>query len=264
MPSFAKEYRHATVKLERDYAMTYDEILVTPEIAIKFLESNTVNRRIKEKIVRVLARDMSAGNWYANGQTISFYEDGTLCDGQHRLHAVVMSETSQRFIVVRGIEKKAAKSIDTQTVRSISDRLRISTGDLWFTSNKAAIIRFAMWVSGYTSKATADMFIAVASPESRTKIDFVTERIQRRKGIAAAPFLAAVASTYGHVDYDRLEQFCEALKTGICHGDQDTAAIRAKELALTFQPRCYRDRFGCISKCNGLFRLTVTERGCIN
>ena len=223
--------------------MTYEEERITPTLAKKYLEVNTSNRRVREKMVRMLASEMASGNWYANGQTISFYEDGSLCDGQHRLHAVILAGTPQSFIVVRGVERKAAKCIDTHNVRTVSDRLRIGEGDNWFTANKAAIIRFSLWIAGHSDKATADLIYNVTDLESRSKIDFVSSNIQRRRGIGAAPFQTAVASAYGYEDTDRLIAFCDSLKTGICRDKGDTGAVRAKELAMVAKPVSYTDKY---------------------
>ena len=55
---------------------------ITPKQAEKYLEENIENNRpILDRHVAVLARDMKAGNWVQNGETIKFNGTGALLDG---------------------------------------------------------------------------------------------------------------------------------------------------------------------------------------
>lgn len=64
-------------------------VLITPEMAEEFLKHNTRNRNIRLPYVEELATYMRQGKWDVTHQGIGFYEDGTLFDGQHRLHAII-------------------------------------------------------------------------------------------------------------------------------------------------------------------------------
>ena len=68
---------------------------------------------------------MLKGNWVFDGQPIRMTESGTVLDGQHRLSAIVLSETSQEFLVVSGIKSDAFKVMDTGKNRSSGDVLGI-------------------------------------------------------------------------------------------------------------------------------------------
>ena len=71
------------------------EETITPEIAKKYLEKNTKNYRIvNHKRVTAYAKDMETGNWQYNGDPIRFYKSGILADGQHRLLAVIKSNST--------------------------------------------------------------------------------------------------------------------------------------------------------------------------
>lgn len=61
--------------------------VITPERAAEMLSKNKSNRKINQANVRRIADDMLTGNYKLNGETIKFYADGTLADGQHRLTA---------------------------------------------------------------------------------------------------------------------------------------------------------------------------------
>ena len=100
-------------------AITYKQELITPELASKYLLANTKNfRKINWAVVRVYADDIKNGRWQHNHETIKFYEDGVLADGQHRLHAIVLAETPVRMDVIRGV-KNDVTILDNGTNRTL-------------------------------------------------------------------------------------------------------------------------------------------------
>ena len=77
---------------------------ITPEKAEEYLEMNTRNyRNMNQDTVNKYALDMRSGRWEENGAPISFYENGVLFDGQHRLKAIAKSGTTVKMLVVHGI-----------------------------------------------------------------------------------------------------------------------------------------------------------------
>lgn len=72
---------------------------VGPEEARELLAHNyDKNRNVRAGWVKALARMMRDGQFFAqNGDVIRIGRDGTLYDGQHRLHAVIESGTMQTF-----------------------------------------------------------------------------------------------------------------------------------------------------------------------
>lgn len=79
---------------------------ITPGIAERLLgDSEGYNfRNVDWKTVAAYAEDMDRGNWHQNAETISISADGRVVNGQHRLHAVVKSGTTQKFWVARGVD----------------------------------------------------------------------------------------------------------------------------------------------------------------
>jgi hypothetical protein len=119
---------------------TEEWMLVTPEMAEKWLATTVVNRHLRNYIVDQYARDMKAGSWADNGSALLFASDGeipdyaapegvrkvpegTLLDGQHRLWASIVSKTSFYTRVVSGVDPKAWKTIDSGLSRKPSDML---------------------------------------------------------------------------------------------------------------------------------------------
>lgn len=127
---------------------TFSVDTVTPEVAETWLGKNNRNRNIRPGTVRAYARDMEAGNWHLNGETVKFAPDGTLLDGQHRLHAVIASGATVQFLVARGVRPEAMRTIDMGLRRKYADHLKID-GGLNNASTLAALIRRAvMWEEG--------------------------------------------------------------------------------------------------------------------
>lgn len=70
---------------------------ITPERALDLLTGNTENRIIRPHVIEAYARDMKSGRW-RDGQGEPIHYDPkteTLGNGQHRLLAIIESETTQ-------------------------------------------------------------------------------------------------------------------------------------------------------------------------
>lgn len=98
---------------------------ITPKIAAKLLAANPHNRTIKEPKVRGIARDLEAGNWQLNGETLQIAFDGQLLNGQHRLTACIRTGITFETVVVRGLDHDVRRTIDSGVARSFGDRLQM-------------------------------------------------------------------------------------------------------------------------------------------
>lgn len=94
---------------------------ITPVMAKEMLRRNTSNRKLNQSHVIFLASEMSNGHWLFDGQPIRRTTAGGLLDGQHRLEAVVLSETTQKFVIIDGIKSEAFKVMDTGKMRNATD-----------------------------------------------------------------------------------------------------------------------------------------------
>jgi hypothetical protein len=102
---------------------TISFVTVTPEIAQRWLEGNTVNRSIRQGKVDQYASDMAAGLWTHSADTICFTPDGKLGNGQHRLLGVIQSNTTITFAVQYNVPLEAMVNVDTGSARTASDIL---------------------------------------------------------------------------------------------------------------------------------------------
>ena len=101
------------------YQLKITTEIITPKQAEKYLEKNIENNRpILDRHVAVLARDMKAGNWVQNGETIKFNGTGVLLDGQHRLWACVEAKVPFTSAVARGVP--SLEDVDRGRSRTMS------------------------------------------------------------------------------------------------------------------------------------------------
>lgn len=101
-------------------------MLVTPELAEKWLsESNPHNRHVKPHIVTRYAKDMKAGRWVFTGDPIQFDYEGNLLNGQHRLSAIIESDTPQRVSVWEGLDPSVQDAMDAGSMRVAGEQLQI-------------------------------------------------------------------------------------------------------------------------------------------
>lgn len=106
--------------------MRYQEVSITPEIAMKMLENNTGNRPISDATVKQYASDMKEGRWLKSGNTISVAQDGRLLNGQQRLWAIVESGTTQDFLVVEEENDQAFSIFDIGRGRTGASVLKMA------------------------------------------------------------------------------------------------------------------------------------------
>jgi hypothetical protein len=95
--------------------------IVTPALAAEYLKKNkTDNRSIRKNWVKTLADSIKRGEWVTTHQGIAFASDGTLIDGQHRLHAIAEAEVPVVLAVTTGIDASNAYMVIDQGVRKTS------------------------------------------------------------------------------------------------------------------------------------------------
>lgn len=121
--------------------MKIETVLITPKLASELLERNTHNRVLRNGYVNFLASEMEAGRWRDyTGDTIRIATDKSILDGQHRLHAVVLSGFSIKTHIAYDVDVNAMDVIDTGMRRQSSDTLFLS--GVKRSTIVAAVIKF--------------------------------------------------------------------------------------------------------------------------
>lgn len=231
--------------------------MVTPAMAKTWLAKNACNqRKLRAGVVERYARDIKAGQWTLTHQGIGINTRGELIDGQHRLHAIVLADTSVLMMVSTDVPCKAFSHLDLGMQRTISDVLR-GEGDEWVTADHISIARLL------EANGNSRQSVAGRSPfemkelvlRHRNAITFVLTSIERRvRGVTISPCLAAIASAYyGEKDRVRLSEFCAVLVSGVCREpSQDQAAIALRDFL--------KDNMGALSAASRIEMYLKSQR----
>lgn len=170
---------------------------INPTKALSLLAGSPGNRPIRKGHVAFLADQMLTGHWRPLSVVV-LDERGQILDGHHRMHAIAISGTSQRFIVVRGANSADRDVLDVNIARTLGDKLA-------FAGVKNALARAALMRWCVNALAGAGAFVKIATVEGYERwaplfaegIDFATEAMMR----SAANPLTRVAHVAGPIAF---------------------------------------------------------------
>lgn len=136
--------------------------MIDPVKAMNWLETNKFeNRRVDDRNVDKIARDIKNKKWIYDGNPIRFDTKGNVLDGQHRLWAIVKANRTVKSLVVRGLADEAVNVIDTGKTRSNADIMHFQ--GFVNTSTLAAVARLYF---GY-KEVGGDMNVWAGKPAQR-------------------------------------------------------------------------------------------------
>jgi hypothetical protein len=98
-------------------------VTLTPALAKLLIERNEKNRPVSETNLDRLKRDILAGRWKFNGETIIVSHDGKLNDGQHRCRAVMETGKPVETVIVFGPERESRMTLDQGVIRTVGHYL---------------------------------------------------------------------------------------------------------------------------------------------
>lgn len=104
-------------------------MLVTPDQATIWLQSNNINRTVRNHWVSQLANQIKDGNWIVTHQGIALSQSGVLLDGQHRLMAIQKAQIPVEMFVCTDADESIYKAIDCGIKRSMADLTRLGKLD---------------------------------------------------------------------------------------------------------------------------------------
>ena len=200
---------------------------ITPRQAQKWLnENNSGNRALREGVAEQYAADMKADKWTQCVDPIVFYEDGELADGQHRLFALIESDTAQDFIVVRGLDRASGLNIDTGLGRSVVDNGRISGLDDGLSVALVSAARACSYGMAAAGVRTSNADKLEMVKEHREACEWAIANGGKTKNISNSILHGALARAwYWEKDRERLAEFGHVICTGMANGDADSAAV---------------------------------------
>ncbi|MCP4549485.1 MAG: hypothetical protein GY835_23770 [bacterium] len=198
---------------------------ITPEKAATLLKSNNRNRHVRRASVRGYCAEMIAGRWRVTHQAIAINSDGSLLDGQHRLHAIIMSGLTIRASVCRNADPQTLSCVDTQTERTGADAVYLE----WGASDKriAPTLKAMLQLSG-TRARNGKLFNSKMSWLASRYLEhakWVCRAVPRSKTNLhiTAQVLSVVARARRTGEGEEvLLNFLEVLKTGM-HGNEKGA-----------------------------------------
>jgi len=159
-------------------------MVVTPNMARRWLTQNVGNRKLKPLAIAKYSRDMASGRWELTGEGIKFGLGGNLKDGQNRLHACIKADTPFSTFVIRGISGEAQRVMDTGVARTAADALTMA-GESHAT-NIASAAKLALSIEADAgdydhfspTHAEVEAFVN-ANPDIRVAAEFAT-RVARK------------------------------------------------------------------------------------
>lgn len=94
---------------------------IGPKRAGQYLDLYKGNRPIRQQNVDRFSALIRNGKFRTTHQGIAFHEDGWLADGQHRLWAVIETQTEIEAWVARGLNDEDVVALDNGLVRTMGD-----------------------------------------------------------------------------------------------------------------------------------------------
>lgn len=219
--------------------MRSEMIEVTPDMASDWLgQNNILNRNLRQRIAVKYAADMRAGKWQLTHQGIAFYDDGTLADGQHRLHAIQLAMIPVRMMVTFDVPKATSIGIDQNLARTVSDSLLIGGCDEWIANKyTVAITRSLAERFGETRTDLSASQIEAFARNNEATIKFVLSLTSkaRKHGLGSAPIYACLACAFeGGESPAMLTRFHHILQNGEISGPHENSVIRLREFCLSY------------------------------
>jgi len=206
---------------------------VTPKAAEAWLNANKSNRRLRDGVVERYADDMSNGRWTTCPEPISFYEDGDLADGQHRLFAIIESNTEQTFPVARGLKRADGLNLNTGLGRTLVDNARISKSDDGLSRTLIATARAIEFGTIVVGRSVSNGETLAIVNKHREAATFASSEVRRKSLLCGAVVTGAVGRAYAAgVDPNKLRRFCDVLGSGLYDGEGETAAIAIRNYLL--------------------------------
>ncbi len=114
---------------------------ITPNKAKSLLKENNMNRPVSDRRVNHYAELMKSGKWHLTHQGIALSSDGTIIDGQHRLHAVIKSNMPIDFNITYNSDKETFKYVDVGYTRTTANIFAIE-GIKNYTKHSAGVSKY--------------------------------------------------------------------------------------------------------------------------
>jgi len=203
-------------EIEISPGITAERVLMTPEMASAFLDTQTDHQRtLKLPHLGAVRRDIEAGRWKFNGEPILFNVNRELINGQHRCEACVASGIPIDVIIIRGIPVESYDSIDNTAKRTGADAVRHVAGNATATASALGILH--RYDQGMSLKSTFVSSPTMISEMMGMHPGIIRSVNEARKCRPIIPSLSAAAFCHyvlSRIDSDEADKFFDSLATG--------------------------------------------------
>jgi hypothetical protein len=209
---------------------------VSPDLAAKWLEHNTRNRKLRQSVVNKYAADMREGRWLLTGDAIAFDKNGAVVNGQHRLWAVLESGITVPMLVTFNLDPEVVAVLDDHLKRSLTDVAGIRRPGSSINTLHSAIANTL--VRSSIMAMTVDRSQALERVTRQKQLDALDRHwdaiefavrdcfsSHKQRGLTIANVLTPVARAYYTKERERLKEFGEVMRTGINNKEGDQPAI---------------------------------------
>jgi hypothetical protein len=203
--------------------------IITPQIALQYLEKNNNIRTPDLKRVTRLANSIKRGEWVTTHQGIAFNNIGQLVDGQHRLLAIVEANRAIELMVATGVDIDAVAEMDRNTPRDNAVLLGVNKRSAEIVTHISRIL--------YGGAPTRCNLQAVLDVTESTIAKLYEKTTTSRKSLTTSPVKAAFVTAYlMKPDDSMLEAYRKLVLLNVCNIEelsQTPASIRALYQRLT-------------------------------
>jgi len=181
---------------------------VTPEKAAYYLSLNfTDNRKLSENSIQELSSEMRSNRFTLSDSAICFDKKGDLVNGQHRLSAIIRSETVQPLIILRNVPDETKLILDVGRVRRMDDRITISGTKI--TKTYCAAVRHAMVTISESKNLVGTVAFAKTRHDKevakvfRAHSNFFDKLTELKFGTARAFWIASALKIFVQMEHNK-------------------------------------------------------------
>lgn len=207
--------------------------------AEKMLSANTANRAISGANVTVIASEMIAGRFKETGDTIKISDEGILLDGQHRLAAIVKSNTVHNILVVSELPQNVFDVLDIGKKRNSKDVLSIS--GVKNSGQVSRIIKIILtYEQGvvnaggghYNQFKTPSIVLNRynSNPDYFDKLALDASKYYNRSSCLSTQEYGLLLHILGKISRDNTDEFFDKLSTGVALNQNDPIYVLRERL----------------------------------
>lgn len=221
---------------------TTGKYTITPQMALHWINRLVNCRAISQADIEAYARDMAAGVWSDNGETIKWDVNDNCFDGEHRLRACVLAGVPFTSWVVVGLPVQSSKTVDLGRKRQLAQVLK-NSGERYSTQIASTATLIWRWERGRDAlvdtriKPTYHELSRILenNTQIRTSVEFVHGSCAKAARLSRSSTVPAMIHYYGSRNHaDRADTFLQQVHTGKDIGSGDPSyTLREKLISMS-------------------------------